>query len=215
MLHNVIAFHQIYHIHFHISSEHKRKSNMSTSETTLANEIYTNGLFGAKPLPKPMLIYYQLDSWEQLSVKFEPGFYHSHSRKCNWNCRLPKWRPSCPGRNESSAEPGLLKYKSLKPCSLKFMPKIPCNVINIHHKNGAHCAVFWFGIVPINFTQCVQCIHYSDDIMGTIASQITSLTIVYSPFIQTRIKENIKAPRHWPLCGEFTGDRWIPRTNGQ
>ena len=21
------------------------------------------------------------------------------------------------------------------------------------------------------------------------------------------IKENIKAPRHWPLCGEFTGDR--------
>ena len=35
------------------------------------------------------------------------------------------------------------------------------------------------------------------------------------PFIQTKIKENIKAPRHWPLCGEFTGDRWIPRTNGQ
>ena len=37
------------------------------------------------------------------------------------------------------------------------------------------------------------------------------------PFIQTQIKENIKALRHWPLCDEFTGDRyrWIPRTNGQ
>ena len=34
-------------------------------------------------------------------------------------------------------------------------------------------------------------------------------------FIQTQITENTKAPRHWPLCGEFTGDRWIPRTNGQ
>ena len=34
-------------------------------------------------------------------------------------------------------------------------------------------------------------------------------------FIQTQIKENIKAPRHWPLCEEFTGDRWIPRTNCQ
>ena len=34
-------------------------------------------------------------------------------------------------------------------------------------------------------------------------------------FIQVQIKENIKAPRHWPLCGEFTGDRWIPRTKGQ
>ena len=36
------------------------------------------------------------------------------------------------------------------------------------------------------------------------------------PFIRAQIKENIKATRHWPLCwGEFTGDRWIPRTNGQ
>ena len=41
------------------------------------------------------------------------------------------------------------------------------------------------------------------------------------PFIQAQIKENTKAPRHWPLCGEFIGlnltpwDRWIPRTNGQ
>ena len=25
----------------------------------------------------------------------------------------------------------------------------------------------------------------------------------------------IKAPRHWPLCGEFTGDQWIPCTNDQ
>ena len=34
-------------------------------------------------------------------------------------------------------------------------------------------------------------------------------------FIRAQIKENIKAPRHLPLCGKFTGDRWIPRTNGQ
>ena len=52
--------------------------------------------------------------------------------------------------------------------------------------------------------------HYNDSIMGGMASQITRLTIVYSPFIQTTIKENIKAPRHWPLCGEFTRDWWIP-----
>ena len=59
------------------------------------------------------------------------------------------------------------------------------------------------------------CMHYGDVIMGTMASQITSLTIVYSTVYSVQIKENIKAPRHWPLCGEFTGDRWIPRTNGQ
>ena len=35
------------------------------------------------------------------------------------------------------------------------------------------------------------------------------------PFVQAYIKENIKAPRHWPLWGEFTDDRWIPLTKGQ
>ena len=29
-------------------------------------------------------------------------------------------------------------------------------------------------------------------------------------FIQTQMKENIKAPRHWPLCGEFTGTGEFP-----
>ena len=54
-----------------------------------------------------------------------------------------------------------------------------------------------------------------DVIMNAMASRIPSLTIVYSTFIQAQAKENIKASRHWPLCGEFTGDRWIPRTKGQ
>ena len=29
-------------------------------------------------------------------------------------------------------------------------------------------------------------------------------------FIQTHIQQNVKALPHLPLCGEFTGDRWIP-----
>ena len=46
--------------------------------------------------------------------------------------------------------------------------------------------------------------------MGTMASQITSLSIVCSTIIQAQIKENIKAPRHWPLCGVFTGTGEFP-----
>ena len=57
--------------------------------------------------------------------------------------------------------------------------------------------------------------HYNDVIMSAMVSQITSLMIVTQLFIQAKIKENIKAPRHWPLLGEFTGDQWIPRTKGQ
>ena len=43
-------------------------------------------------------------------------------------------------------------------------------------------------------------IHYNDVIIGAMATQITSLTIVTQPFIQAQMKENIKAPHHWPYC---------------
>ena len=55
-------------------------------------------------------------------------------------------------------------------------------------------------------------LHYNDVIMGAIASQINSLTIVSAT---VNSDAYIKAPRHWPLCGEFIGDQWIPCTNGQ
>ena len=57
-------------------------------------------MFGAKPAPEPMLVYCQLDSWQQISVKLELEFYHFHWRKFICNCRLPTWRPFCPGSNE-------------------------------------------------------------------------------------------------------------------
>ena len=51
--------------------------------------------------------------------------------------------------------------------------------------------------------------------MGAMASQITSLTIVYLTVYSGADQGNIEAPRQWPLCLEFTGDRGIPHTNGQ
>ena len=56
---------------------------------------------------------------------------------------------------------------------------------------------------------------YNHIIMGAIASQITSLTIVYSTIYSVPDQRKHQTPHHWPLWGEFTGDRWIPRTNGQ
>ena len=49
--------------------------------------------------------------------------------------------------------------------------------------------------------------HYDDVIMGTIASQIPSLTIVYWTVYSGA---DTKAPRHWPLCGQFTGSSEFP-----
>ena len=46
--------------------------------------------------------------------------------------------------------------------------------------------------------------------MSTVASQIANVS-----FVQTQIKENIKAPRHWSLWGVLNRGRWIPRTKDQ
>ena len=42
--------------------------------------------------------------------------------------------------------------------------------------------------------------------MGAMASQLASLTIAYSIVYSGADQRNIKAPRHRPLCAEFTGN---------
>ena len=98
----------------------------------------------------------------------------------------------------------------LKILLLKLLPRIPGgNVLNME---------LWFHVhvdqrMPKRFmttwndASCHRG-HYSGDIMSTMASQITSLTIVYSTVYSGADQRNIKAPRRWPLCGEITGDWW-------
>ena len=38
---------------------------------------------------------------------------------------------------------------------------------------------------------------------------------LFNRLFRRRSIKNIRGPRHWFLCGEFTDDRWIPRTKGQ
>ena len=53
--------------------------------------------------------------------------------------------------------------------------------------------------------------HNNDVIMGATASQKPPASRPSTQsFTQALTKENTKAPRHWPLCGEFTGDQWTP-----
>ena len=51
---------------------------------------------------------------------------------------------------------------------------------------------------------------YYDDVIMTMSLKSPASRLFTEPFIQTQIKENIKAPRHWPLCGEFTGTSEFP-----
>ena len=57
--------------------------------------------------------------------------------------------------------------------------------------------------------------HYNDVIMRAMASQITSLTIDHLSDYSGADQRKYQSPASLALWGEFTGDRWIPRTNGQ
>ena len=84
-------------------------------------------LFGTKPLPEPMLAYCRLDSWKQISGKFESEFHHFHSGKCIWKCCLPVWRPSCPGGEELTSTRGWCDHLDVSTCS--FNSLWPCDAI--------------------------------------------------------------------------------------
>ena len=57
--------------------------------------------------------------------------------------------------------------------------------------------------------------NYTDVIMGAIASELTSLTIVYSTVYSDADQRKHQSSASLAFVREFTGDRWIPRTNGQ
>ena len=67
----------------------------------------------------------------------------------------------------------------------------------------------WFD--NVNPSMALQCRHNERDSVSNHQPPNCLLNRLF----KAQVRENIKAPRHWSLCGEFTGDRWIPRTKGQ
>ena len=59
-------------------------------------------------------------------------------------------------------------------------------------------------------------VHNSDVIMSAMASQITGVLIVCLNVCSVADQRKHQSSGcHWPLLGEFTGDRWIHHTKGQ
>ena len=102
-------------------------------------------------------------------------------------------------------------------------------IVSFYHRNGKLlvcliCAGWWHRKFRLFFNfLCLQWCesrqhdaffvpHYNDVIMSAVASQITSLTIVYSTvYSRRRSKKTSKLS----ATGFCEGNRWIPRTKGQ
>ena len=71
------------------------------------------------------------------------------------------------------------------------------------------CLGFFIGMLTKEVCVCVPApvIITMTSSRGRLRLKSPASRLFTQPFIQAQNKENIKAPRHWPLCGEFTGDR--------
>ena len=72
----------------------------------------------------------------------------------------------------------------------------------------------WFWVLHWRYCR-IYTFHYNDVMMNGTASQITSLTIVCSTVYSSADQRKPQSSASLALCGEFTGDRWIPRTKDQ
>ena len=62
---------------------------------------------------------------------------------------------------------------------------------------------------------CVVAFHYNDVIMTTMASQITSLTVVYSTVYSDTDQRKHQSSASLAFVWGIHRDRWIPHTKGQ
>ena len=74
----------------------------------------------------------------------------------------------------------------------------PCDVIPRGNRHWAKPSLKW---------RREHTHHHRDVIMSVMASRITSFMFVYSTvYLGADQRKKNKAPRHWPLWGEFTGE---------
>ena len=103
---------------------------------------------------------------------------------------------------------------------------VPCSVVSLCNSFGNATAwttdnelhgylTTWEGTRIIAWVTSWHRYHYSDVIMSAMAYHITSLMIVYSTVYSGANQRKHQSSVSWPLWGEFTGDQWIPHTNGQ
>ena len=110
----------------------------------------------------------------------------------------------------------LLEGNSGRKASIKLIMLTDVAIVLLQH-DICHCK-WWVApacwILGVNIN--IYLAFYNSDVtMSATASQITGVLTVCSTVCSADIRESIQAPRHWPLWGESTGNRWIPFTKGQ
>ena len=95
-------------------------------------------------------------------------------------------------------------------CEIILQIQIVCVVKICWKMLSAKQWPFCSGPDVLTHNQISHRLSFSQCIMGTMVSQITSLTIVYPTVYSGADQRKHQSLRHWPLWGDFTGDRESP-----
>ena len=155
-----------------------------------------------RPVTRSFDVFFDMRLYKRLSKQSRGWWFETLSRplwrRCNGNVRYDRinFVQDTPSRHPI-ARPSERVIRSL--CEFHIW-----SMFNLCH-NCAACNMLGYRIVFITMTS-----YWARLRLKSPASRLFTRA-----FIQVQIKENIKVPRHWPLWGEFTGDRWIPLTKSQ
>ena len=162
-------------------------------------QVVGSRLFGAKPLPKPMLACCQLDSWEKMSMKFWSE---------SFSFKKIDFKMSSVGMLAILTRGVKLGHY----CLYRYVSAKLCSVIDRHNMEHKVDHDSLDGL----FAEQTILIHHDDVGMGAIAYQITSLTIVYSivysdadqrkhqssaslAFVWGILRGPVNSPHKWPV----------------
>ena len=106
-------------------------------------------------------------------------------------------------------------YEKATIVAVSFAEWVWCSCWGILWIKAVERVVFTLLVMAPEYSGWKWVNHYSDVIMSAMATQSPASRLFPQPFVRALIKQNIKAPRHWPLWGESNGHRWIPLTKGQ
>ena len=111
----------------------------------------------------------------------------------------------------STVYSGADRRKHQSSASLAFVRGIHRSPVNSPHKRPVTRKIFPFDDV-IMF---INVLHYIDVIMTTMASQITSLAVVYSSVYLDADQRKHQSSASLAYAWGIHRERWIPRTKGQ
>ena len=91
----------------------------------------------------------------------------------------------------------------------------PLNHVHVYRRGPLQITDISYELGMDTLSHLLFHVHYTDVIMTTIASQITSLTVVYSTVYSDADQRKHQCSASLAFVWGIHRDRWIPRTKGQ